>query len=292
MRLNRIPLEIGVDGNKLQSMKTLRFLDRTIGAIAPSLVGLYAARIFVRPREGKPRNMNGWTLLSSPQIQRQYVAWGKSAQGSSKKVLIIHGWESHAGHMNVLSDALVNAGLNVVALDAPAHGDAEGETTNAIQFAAALLRVSKDLGPFDAIVGHSMGGGAAFIAIADGMQVGKVVTIGAPYLFSDVLHRFAKYIGLPPKAEKSFVDRIEQLTGRSWDETRGDVVAPKVHQPCLVVHDQDDKEIPFSDAENLLKVLPQGEIYKTKGLGHRRILHDRTTAAYIAQWISAEQITS
>jgi pimeloyl-ACP methyl ester carboxylesterase len=269
-------------------MKTLRFLDRTIGVVAPSLVGLYAARIFVRPRESQPRNMTGWTLLTEPHDEQHYVAWGKSAEVSSnanKKVLIIHGWESHAGHMNVLSDALVSAGFDVVAMDAPAHGDAAGEATNAIQFAAALLRVSKELGPFDGLIGHSMGGGAAFIAIADGLNVGKLVTIGSPYLFSDVLHRFARYIGLPPKAERAFVDRIEKLTGRSWDETRGDVVAPKVHQPCLVVHDLDDKEIPFSDAENLLKVLPKGELYQTNGLGHRRILHDRTTAAYIAKWL-------
>jgi len=268
-------------------MKTLRFLDRTIGSIVPSLVGLYAAHIFVRPREGKPRNMNGWIRLEPTGSERHYVAWSKDAAGSTKKALIIHGWESHAGHMNVLSDALVSAGVSVVALDAPAHGDAAGDSTNAIQFAAALLRVSKELGPFDTLIGHSMGGGAAFIAISDGMQVGKVVTIGSPYLFSDVLHRFARYIELPPKAEKAFVDRVEKLTGRSWDETRGDVVAPKVHQPCLVVHDRQDKEIPFSDAENLIKVLPQGELYATEGLGHRRILHDRTTASYIANWITS-----
>jgi pimeloyl-ACP methyl ester carboxylesterase len=267
-------------------MKTLRFLDQTVGVVAPALVGRYAARIFVRPREAKPRNMNGWTLLSSPQ-ERHYVAWGKSVVDAKKKVLIIHGWESHAGHMNILTDALNTAGADVVALDAPAHGDAAGETTNAIQFAAALVQVSKDLGPFDALIGHSMGGGAAFIAIADGMRVGKVVTIGSPFLFSDVLHRFAKYIGLPPKAERAFVDCVEKKTGRSWDETRGDVVAPKVRQPCLVVHDLSDKEIPFSDAENLVKVLPDGEIYQTEGLGHRRILHDRTTAAYIAKWITS-----
>lgn len=268
----------------------LRFLDRTLGKIAPALVGLYAAKIFVRPREGKPRNMNGWALLSA-KSQRRYVAWGKTAPQeksniSNKKILIIHGWESHAGHMNILADALNAKALDVVALDAPAHGDAEGETTNAIQFAAALIQVSKDLGPFDGLIGHSMGGGAAFIAISDGMQVGKLVTIASPYLFSDVLHRFAQYIELPPKAEQAFVDRIEKMTGRSWDETRGDVVAPKVSQPCLVVHDLDDKEIPFSDAKELVKVLPQGVIYQTQGLGHRRILRDKSTAAVIAQWLA------
>lgn len=269
-------------------MKTLRFLDRTLGTIAPGVVGLYAARIFVRPREGKARNMASWTRLS-PSQTRNYVAWGKAATTSelpTKKILIIHGWESHAGHMNILADALNAQGLDVVALDAPAHGDASGEATNAIQFAAALIQVSKDLGPFDGLIGHSMGGGAAFIAIADGMQVGKLVTIGSPYLFSDVLQRFAKYIDLPPKAAKVFVDRVEGMTGRSWDETRGDVVAPKVYQPTLVVHDVDDKEIPFSDAEQLAKKLQRAEIYKTTGLGHRRILRDRTTAAYIATWLA------
>ena len=264
-------------------MKTLRVLDRAIGPIFPGLVGLYAARIFVKPREGKPRNMNGWELLAS---KGQYVAWGKKSPNSTKSVLLIHGWESHAGHMSVLADALLTQGISVVALDAPAHGDAEGDATNAIQFAAAMLKASHDLGPFYALIGHSMGGGAAFIALAGGLQVEKVVTIASPYLFSDVLHRFAQYINLPAKAEKSFVNRIERLTGRSWDETRGDVVAPKVKQPVLVVHDSDDKEIPFGDAEALLRVLKHGEILQTHNLGHRRILRDRETSAAIARWIA------
>ena len=266
-------------------MKALRLLDRIIGPIFPGITGLYAARIFVKPRDGKSRNMSGWNLLVPGGA---YVAWGKTAKtgDTSRTVLLIHGWESHAGHMSVLADALTAKGFNVVALDAPAHGDAEGSATNAIQFAAALLAASQKLGPFCALVGHSMGGGAAFIALADGLPVEKVVTIASPFLFSDVLHRFAQHIGLPPKAEKIFVDRIERMTGRSWEETRGDVVARKVTQPVLVVHDVEDKEIPLSDALDLMKVLQHGQLMQTTGLGHRRILRDRETALAIAQWIA------
>ena len=267
-------------------LKALRLLDRLIGPIFPGITGLYAAKIFVKPRVGKSRNRSGWNLLVPG---GSYVAWGKSEvkDGPSRKVLLIHGWESHAGHMSVLADALISMGFDVVALDAPAHGDAEGSATNAIAFAAALLAVSQKLGPFYAIVGHSMGGGAAFIALADGLPVEKVVTIASPFLFSDVLHRFAQHIGLPPKAEKSFVDRVERTTGRSWDETRGDVVARTVTQPVLVVHDVEDKEIPMSDALALMQVLHHGQLMQTTGLGHRRILRDRETALAIAQWISA-----
>jgi pimeloyl-ACP methyl ester carboxylesterase len=266
-------------------LKALRLLDRLFGPIFPGITGLYAAKIFVKPRDGKSRNMGGWNLLVPGGT---YVAWGKNAKTSDtpRTVLLIHGWESHAGHMSVLADALNVSGFNVVALDAPAHGDAEGSATNAIQFAAALLAASQKLGPFYAVVGHSMGGGAAFIALADGLPVKKVVTIASPFLFSEVLHRFAQHIGLPPKAEKSFVDRVERLTGRSWDETRGDVVTRKVTQPVLVVHDVEDKEIPLTDALDLMRVLQHGHLMQTTGLGHRRILRDRDTALAIAQWIS------
>jgi len=263
-------------------MKTIRFLDRTIGWILPGLVGLVASKIFVKPRQVKSRNMSSWTLLHSA---GDYVAWGKSVPGAKRTVLIIHGWESHAGHMNILAEALNSAGFNVVAMDAPAHGDAKGKATNAIQFAAALLKISDELGPFDTVIGHSMGGGALFIALSDGLSINKVVTIGSPFLFSDVLERFAKYMDLPPRARKSFIDRVEAFTGRSWDETRGDVVAPKVKQPTLIVHDEQDKEIPFSDALALEKAIPNATILKTSGLGHRRILRDRTTASAIAEWI-------
>jgi hypothetical protein len=51
------------------------------------------------------------------------------------------------------------------------------------------------------------------------------------------------------------------------------------------VHDEQDKEIPFSDALALEKAIPNATILKTNGLGHRRILRDRTTASVIAEWI-------
>lgn len=271
---------------KEMMLKALRLIDQMAGPVFPGITGLYAAKIFVRPSDSKSRNMSGWELLVTG---GSYVAWGKKvaleSSTTAKTVLLIHGWESHAGHMSTLADALTAEGFDVVALDAPAHGDAEGSATNAIQFAAALMAASTKLGPFYAVVGHSMGGGAAFIALADGLQVEKVVTIASPFLFSDVLHRFALHIGLPPKAEKSFVDRIEKMTGRSWEETRGDVVAPKVTQPVLVVHDLEDKEIPVSDALALINLLPHGQLLETSGLGHRRILRDRNTALAIAKWL-------
>ena len=51
------------------------------------------------------------------------------------------------------------------------------------------------------------------------------------------------------------------------------------------MHDVQDKEIPFSDALALEKAIPNATVLKTDGLGHRRILRDRTTAAAIAEWI-------
>ena len=44
--------------------------------------------------------------------------------------------------------------------------------------------------------------------------------------------------------------------------------------PALIVHDRDDREVPFHDAERLTARWPGAHFYPTEGLGHRRILKD------------------
>jgi hypothetical protein len=40
------------------------------------------------------------------------------------------------------------------------------------------------------------------------------------------------------------------------------------------VHDRDDAEVPFSDAEEIVRSWPGARLHATAGLGHRRILSD------------------
>jgi pimeloyl-ACP methyl ester carboxylesterase len=53
-----------------------------------------------------------------------------TAWGEGPTVLLAHGWESRRTHWSAFVPALTAAGYRAVAIDAPAHGDSPGETSN------------------------------------------------------------------------------------------------------------------------------------------------------------------
>ena len=68
--------------------------------------------------------------------------------------------------------------------------------------------------------------------------------------------------------------------------------------PCLIVHDDKDKEVPVECAINVSKNIPEnfqtykiGDkefpcFYKTTGLGHRRIIRDNNVVNVVVDFIS------
>ncbi|MDX2010999.1 MAG: alpha/beta fold hydrolase [Myxococcaceae bacterium] len=263
-------------------MRLLRLTNQVLGRVAPGAVGERARQIFMRPRPGRASSLPEAERLV---LASGLVAWRRSPRVAPKgRVLALHGWESRAAHLRGLIGPLVDAGAEVVALDAPAHGDSPGREAHPVAFAQALHAAAAALGPFDAAFGHSMGGGALLLALAEGLPVARAAVLGAPSSIDGVLHRFAGFIGLPGRAERAFVETVERTVGRRPAEVSASVLAPRVHQPVLVVHDENDLEVPFSDAEELVRVLSSASLVATRGLGHRRLLKDAAVAQAIVHF--------
>jgi alpha-beta hydrolase superfamily lysophospholipase len=53
---------------------------------------------------------------------------------------------------------LVKKGYEVIAFDAPAHGDSSGKTANAFQYRDAIKAVYEKFGPMHSFIAHSFGG--------------------------------------------------------------------------------------------------------------------------------------
>ncbi len=88
--------------------------------------------------------------------------WGGGSGGPA--TLLAHGWASRASHMAIIARGLARQGHRVVAFDQPAHGrsrDKGGTTTNGFEFGRAIAAVGRACGPFDAVVGHSLGAASA-----------------------------------------------------------------------------------------------------------------------------------
>jgi alpha-beta hydrolase superfamily lysophospholipase len=77
------------------------------------------------------------------------------AQG--KRVLLVHGWSGRGTQLFKIADELLKQGYSTISFDAPAHGKSPGKTTIMVDF-ITTIEINKQFGPFDAAIGHSLGG--------------------------------------------------------------------------------------------------------------------------------------
>ena len=266
------------------AVQLLRATHAVVGRLAPQVAAERARERFMTPR----RWARPWEKDIEASGARQTLANGLSVLGFERgtpKVLAIHGWEGKAAQWGALNEVLRDRGASLYALDGPAHGHSPGDRAHPVAFAEALLAADRELGPFDAVIGHSMGAAAAAVAISWGLRTRRAVMVAGPASLTGVLQRFSEYVGLPVPAQAKFIEAIETRVGVPVDRLAIDEIAAKLELPGLIVHDRNDREVPFQEADAVVKAWPDAQLIATDGLGHRRILRDRPTLEHIADFV-------
>jgi len=250
-----------------------RLRNQVMGILAPLQTARKARGIFMKPRRHQPKD---WELEVEKQGQRIAIGEGLSAiqWGTGPCILLMHGWESRGTQLAKFVEPLTRQGFQVVALDAPAHGHSLGEEANPVVFAEAILTVEKELGPFYAVIGHSMGAAATAISLKRGLECQKVVLISGPSSIEQVLLRFAKFIGLSKGVRRRFIRVVENHVGLLSQELEVAKMSESFEMKALIIHDHDDLEVPFSEAESIQRHWKNAVLIPTNGLGHRRIVRD------------------
>lgn len=202
--------------------------------------------------------------------------WNK---GQSKKVLILHGFESaaHKFHNYVLM--LMEKGYEVLAFDAPAHGSSDGETINAIEYKEMVKKIMADYGPVENFIAHSFGGLAVCLALEDMQHSSntRVVLIAPATETTSAIGNAFKMIGITNKKVREEFDKIIlQVGGHGPEWFSVNRAISNLNAQVLWVHDADDDTTPLLDAlKTKDKKLPHVRFMITKGLGHRRIYTDK-----------------
>lgn len=205
--------------------------------------------------------------------------------GTGQTVLLAHGWASRASHMVPLGRVLVKAGFRVVAFDQPAHGHSlkQGRVNRSsmLEFARAIAAVGQAVGPLHGLVGHSIGGAAAALAVGGsqvipGIQIAaeRLVMISSPASALSVIESYCR--------EKNLQDRKDELI-RGIEAGYGFpieayAVAPSLKHctaHILIIHDRGDVQVSFEDATHLHASCPASQLMITEGLGHGEILGNR-----------------
>jgi pimeloyl-ACP methyl ester carboxylesterase len=203
--------------------------------------------------------------------------------------MLLHGFSSSAFNFFKYVQPLENKGYEVLAFDAPAHGESEGSTVNAVEYSEMIKKVIELYGPVDAFIGHSFGGIAICLAMEQLAHDAntKIVLIAPATETVTAIDGAFNMLGIRNNTIRQEFDKIIfETSGKevSWYSIRR--AMNHISASVLWIHDEDDDITPLSDA---LQVKADGHpnirFLITKGLGHRKIYRDEDTVNAIVKFL-------
>jgi pimeloyl-ACP methyl ester carboxylesterase len=259
--------------------------------VAPALVAPFFRRLMLQPR----RHVSAppvLTLRAADQrldLGEGLVAW---RWGEGPTVLLAHGFEGSPVQFGAVIDALVERGYAVVALDMPAHGASSGDEASPGTFARAVSQALGRLGTVHAVVGHSLGAAAGLYAVAQRGGVGRIALVSSPSALERVLRGFAGAVKLSRRGADAFVASVERRVGQPAADFDVKRIAPLLSLPILLIHDQNDRQVPVAEAARAARMLPGAELMVTRGLGHNRLLADPAVVTAVVDFVAARGMPS
>ncbi|TPN88974.1 alpha/beta hydrolase [Aquimarina algicola] len=270
--------------------KYIIYSGKLLNFISPLLASRFAARIFLTPfgykmpeRERKMYENSKREEIFVQKIKRKIIVYNYGV--SEKKVLLVHGWSGSGTQLSMIADQLVKHGYSTVSFDAPAHGHSPGKRSMLPHFIEIIYQLEKSHGPFEAAIGHSLGGMSLLRAIKFDVSVKKLVIIGTANSITAITKNFVNNLQLDTKVGILLKAYFDDRYGENLDNYSGSVSAKGVTIPTLVIHDQDDVDVHYSSAHEIIKNLEKGKLLITKELGHRRILGNKNVIDSISEFI-------
>lgn len=209
--------------------------------------------------------------------------------GRGPGILFVHGWNGRGVQFHPFFPPFLEAGFSVTAVDAPAHGDSQGRTTNYFEFTDTVREMLRRGGgaSYRGIVAHSLGGSAVINALSKENMAVDTALIAPALRLKEILFNTFNRCGIPDAIFESMIADLERRFGYDLSRDNPHLLIENLRQGLLVIHDQEDPLIPFSDARTAARRHPEFTLISTSGLGHKQILEDpwviETVAAHFTR---------
>lgn len=231
-----------------------------------------ALTLFASPRKGRYNEKQKTVVSDAEQVDLSYDSLKIATyhwQGSGPTVLLAHGWESNASRWQYILEDLKKKDFNIVALDAPVHGQSGGKLFSAIFYAEFLAEVIKHYNPMT-LIGHSVGGMASvFCQYNNNFEnIKKLVLLGAPAHFTGVFSRYKQMMGYNRRISNGLDNLVLQRFGKPVDYFSAANFTQSITADGLIIHDKHDKIIPYEDALEFNSKYNNAELITTTGFGH------------------------
>ena len=225
----------------------------------------------------------------------QFVVQGFTVKGfrfnyhtNSKKILIVHGFQSAAFKFNHFIKPFTNLGYEILVFDAPAHGASTGKRLHALLYKDMIQHVDKLYGPIDIYITHSLGGLATSLALEEKSNLAQKLILIAPATETiSAIKMIFQILALPNNVQQAFEKVITKINNHpsSWYSVAR--IAPHLKCKVLWIHDEHDELTPFEDVKKVLhQHLPNVTFMITQHLGHRRIYHNHQVLERIKAFLN------
>jgi pimeloyl-ACP methyl ester carboxylesterase len=79
----------------------------------------------------------------------------------------------------------------------------------------------------------------------------------------------------------ALIREFEEQFGYDMKVDNPDKLLPHISKDLLIIHDKQDRTVPYEDSLKASKQFPKITLHTTLGLGHKKVLFDETTVKFV-----------
>lgn len=280
-------------------IKLIQNYFKIISAVAPNYAANSGIKVFskVRLKGIKTKEVEFFTLSKSFEVpfkDHKPLQCYEMGNPEGKLIFLIHGWDSNIGSLTLFAKALMETNnYRIIGVSLPAHGYHDEKRTNMVESGEAFKVVLKSINPkepFD-IISHSFGSGVTTMMLANSeFKADKIVFLTTPNKVKNIFDEFKDFVKMGDKAYQKLLDIAEFKILKEPIENY--TIAKKLskanYNDLLIIHDEFDKILPFSNSNEIIEMHPNIKLHKMQKIGHYRMLWNPEVVELVKQFLMKE----
>jgi esterase/lipase len=244
-----------------------------LALISPRRAGLQAFLLFCRPfripltdKQKEFLNSGEKFTIQAGDVSIQAYRWGEG----DKKILFLHGWQSHSYRWKAYIEALPKDEYTIYALDAHGHGLSSGNFLSVPVYSTLIQQFILELDQVHAIISHSLGSFSLLYTLHQFplLPVRKIIAMAPPGEANDFMTVYKNTLGLSDRVMKLVTGHFMEMYDVTPDYFSAVKFASAVEVDGLIIHDETDNEAPYHYSTSIHKAWKKSKLVTTKGLGH------------------------
>lgn len=212
-------------------------------------------------REVRIATANGRTLFG----------WFLPAVGAAPApaVVLLHGWGGNVETLLPLAPPLQQAGFALLLVDARCHGRSDQDSfasmprfAEDLEHAVDWLQQQDSVDPGRvAVLGHSVGAGAALLAASRRADIAAAVSVAAFAHPREVMRRLLASKHIPYLPFGWYILRyVQYVIGHRFDDIAPLTTIGRVRCPTLLIHGAEDTTVPVAEAQAIYAARGDGPV--------------------------------